>query len=45
MASHHLLRAYNRVWQLRVDTWSSIADVTKRFVRPERRFIERNRRR
>src|SRR5437868_3794450 len=30
--SRHLLSrdAYNSVWQLRVDTWSSIADVTKR---------------
>jgi len=28
--SRHPLRAYNSVWQLRVDTWSSIADVTKR---------------
>ena len=23
-------QAYNSVWQLRVDTWSSITDVTKR---------------
>jgi arginine decarboxylase len=29
-ASRHPPRAYNSVWQLRVDTWSSIADVTKR---------------
>jgi arginine/lysine/ornithine decarboxylase len=29
-ASRHPVRAYNSVWQLRVDTWSSIADVTKR---------------
>jgi arginine decarboxylase len=31
-ASRHPLRAYNSVWQLRVDTWSSIADVTKRLA-------------
>jgi arginine decarboxylase len=29
-ASRQPPRAYNSVWQLRVDTWSSIADVTKR---------------
>jgi arginine decarboxylase len=29
-ASSQSLRAYNSVWQLRVDTWSSIADLTKR---------------
>jgi hypothetical protein len=29
-ATRHSLRAYNSVWQLRVDTWSSITDVTKR---------------